>query len=342
MAKSTDDLETMLMDNENMADTGVLPTLNEMASLARETLDVFRFLVSGSADGHVFFADVGSENRVHGLAASPVDVSAQLGSIIEDSNESVVLTSATLSVGGDFQYLLNRFGVGSSPRVSTERYESPFDLERRRVVLPTYLPDPGSVDYADAAAEVIRTAHDAIPRRFVVLCTSRFQLRQLSTALGKYPGQAESLYPQLDGTARGDLLERYKKDPKGILLGLASFWEGVDLPGDLVEVVVITKLPFMVPADPIVQARSHRVSAVGESPFEKLYLPDVVLKLRQGMGRLIRTGTDRGAVILLDRRLKDSPYGGFVMDAVAPFGHTCAENHLAVVEQTAAAFLTTP
>jgi ATP-dependent DNA helicase DinG len=147
------------------------------------------------------------------------------------------------------------------------------------------------------------------------------------------------LYAQRDGIARGDLLERYRNDPHGILLGLASFWEGVDLPGDLVEIVVIVKMPFLVPDDPVVQARSHRLSSTGENPFEKLFIPDVVLRLRQGMGRLIRTSSDRGAVILLDRRLHESEYGAVVMDGVASDGFDLVDSNQSMVDRVASVFI---
>jgi Rad3-related DNA helicase len=111
-------------------------------------------------------------------------------------------------------------------------------------------------------------------------------------------------------------MARFKRSRRGILVGLASFWEGIDLPGDALELLVILKLPFLVPSDPVTQARSKRIADSGDVAFEKLFIPDVVLKLRQGMGRLIRTGGDRGAVLILDRRLWHSRYGEGVLRAV--------------------------
>jgi ATP-dependent DNA helicase DinG len=119
-------------------------------------------------------------------------------------------------------------------------------------------------------------------------------------------------------------LERFKKERRGVLVGLASFWEGVDLPGDLLELLIVVKLPFLVPSDPVVQARAKRLRDAGENPFEKLFMPDVVLKLRQGIGRLIRTGSDRGVVLLLDRRLWHSHYGEFVSRAATKTFVNCA------------------
>jgi Rad3-related DNA helicase len=147
----------------------------------------------------------------------------------------------------------------------------------------------------------------------LVLCTARTQVAGLGRLLSRV---GPDLLLQADGASREDLLERFRRSRRGVLVGLASFWEGVDLPGDDLELLIILKLPFMVPTEPVAQARAQRVEQAGENPFEKLYLPDVVLKLRQGMGRLIRTGRDRGVVLLLDRRLTHSRYGGFVLKSI--------------------------
>jgi Rad3-related DNA helicase len=149
------------------------------------------------------------------------------------------------------------------------------------------------------------------------LCTAKSQLPPLSRLLSSDDRIAQRLFVQKEGASRADLLERFKNTGGGILIGLASFWEGVDLPGDLLEILLILKLPFLVPTEPVVQARSRRLGDAGEDPFVKLFLPDVVLKLRQGIGRLIRTGSDRGVVIILDSRLRHGSYGKLVLDASA-------------------------
>ena len=196
----------------------------------------------------------------------------------------------------------------------THRYGTPFDLEaNRRVIVAGGVPEPSSREFADAAVEVVG-AVARLGRRMLVLATSKRQAAALSRKLARVPGL--QVHTQTDGGARGDLLERFKATG-GVLVGLASFWEGVDLPGELLEVVCVLKLPFLVPTAPVVAARSGRLSAVGEDPFETLFVPDVVLRLRQGIGRLIRTGSDRGAVILLDRRLVTAPYGATVLGAIA-------------------------
>ena len=154
-----------------------------------------------------------------------------------------------------------------------------------------------------------------------MLATSRHQAAALSRRLSRIPGLP--VHTQTDGGARGDLLERFKATG-GVLVGLASFWEGVDLPGELLEVVCVLKLPFLVPSAPVVAARSQRLARVGEDPFETMFVPDVVLRLRQGIGRLIRTGSDRGAVILLDRRLVTAPYAvdGEILGVLGVIGPT--------------------
>jgi ATP-dependent DNA helicase DinG len=246
------------------------------------------------------------------LSAAPIEVGAQLAALLDRA--SVTLTSATLAVGESFAYTLERNGLAGDERVETHRYGTPFDLAaNRRVIVARGVPEPASREFPDAAVEVVR-AVSRLGRRMLVLATSRHQAAALSRRLSRIPGLP--LHTQTDGGARGDLLERFKATG-GVLVGLASFWEGVDLPGELLEVVCVLKLPFLVPSAPVVAARSQRLAAVGEDPFETMFVPDVVLRLRQGIGRLIRTGSDRGAVILLDRRLVTAPYGATVLGAIA-------------------------
>jgi len=170
---------------------------------------------------------------------------------------------------------------------------------------------------------VMRAVAISTRRRMLVLCTAKSQVSRLSALLS---GEGEGAFPvfaQTEGGSRVDLLDSFRRSAGGVLIGLASFWEGIDLPGELLEVLVILKLPFLVPGQPVVQARTRRVVDAGEDAFERMFIPDVVLKLRQGMGRLIRTGSDRGAVIILDRRLWHSHYGESVLRAVTKQSTAC-------------------
>ena len=310
--------------HDSLSESGATGAMRAIRDSTTETHAEFDFLVAGSSDDHVFYAQlrggppsVGADTAV-ALAASPVDVSARLGTTLEDGSHAAVLTSATLAVDGDFTFTLQRLGLDRCPRADTLRYDSPFDLDEcRAVLLAAHMPDPGDRSFVGEAADIIETASAACDRRVLVLCTARSQVTALERLLSNTRGSRDGeVFAQTDGASREDLMARFKRSRRGILVGLASFWEGIDLPVDALELLVILKLPFLVPSEPVTQARSKRIADSGDVAFEKLFIPDVVLKLRQGMGRLIRTGGDRGAVLILDRRLWHSRYGEGVLRAV--------------------------
>jgi Rad3-related DNA helicase len=314
----------IVISHDSLAESGANGALRAIRDSTLETRAEFDFLVAGSSEDHVFHARLGRGTPSSGadtalaLAASPVDVSARLGSTLEDGCQAAVLTSATLAVDGDFAFTLKRFGLDRCSRADTLSYESPFDLDNRRaVLLAAHMPDPGDRSFVSAAADIIESVSAACDRRVLVLCTARNQVTALADLLlSTRDSGNDEVFAQSEGASRKDLLARFKRSHRGILVGLASFWEGIDLPGDDLELLVILKLPFLVPSEPITQARSKRIADSGEDAFEKLFIPDVVLKLRQGMGRLIRSGGDRGAVLILDRRLWHSRYGESVLRAV--------------------------
>jgi ATP-dependent DNA helicase DinG len=310
--------------HESLTDTGAGAAVRAVRDTAGEARAQFNFLLSGSAEDHVFYARLDGSSAVSALAASPVDVSARLGAVLEERSRTAVLTSATLAVDGDFSFTLERLGLAGSGRAATRRYDSPFDFdERRLVLLADHLPDPADETFLPQASAVIEDAVGASGRRALILCTARGQIAALERELSGSATVGAELLLQKDGASREDLLERFRRARRGVLVGLASFWEGVDLPGEDLELLVVLKLPFMVPTEPVTRARARRVEDAGENPFEKLFLPDVVLKLRQGMGRLIRTSRDRGVVIILDRRLGHSRYGDFVLRAVTDRSVRC-------------------
>jgi len=303
---------------EELSEGGAGAAVRAIRSAAGEARAEYDFLVAGSSEDHVFYAQLGdADGKVSALAASPVDVSARLGAVLEDGSRTAVLTSATLSIDGDFSFAFERLGLSEDGSTRTRRYDSPFDFDESRLVLmPAYLPDPTGKTFLAEAVAVIEDAVDTSGRRALVLCTARSQIAGLERLLTRPRAASRELFLQTDGASREELLERFRRSDRGVLAGLASFWEGIDLPGEDLELLVVLKLPFMVPTEPVTRARSKRVEDSGENPFEKLFLPDAVLKLRQGMGRLIRTSRDRGAVIILDRRLGHSRYGDFILRAI--------------------------
>jgi Rad3-related DNA helicase/DNA polymerase III epsilon subunit-like protein len=248
------------------------------------------------------------------LHEAPVDVSVPLAETVFDPAESVILTSATLSVGGSFDFIRNRVGIGATAEELT--LPSPFDYLRQAICI---LPEDATA-YDDPAHDLQMTVLiDAIAGRLeghtLVLFTSYGPLKRVWALLQERleARGIASLAQGLDGTRR-QILQSFLADPRTVLLATSSFWEGVDIPGDRLRCVVIDKLPFPVPTDPLVRARSERL----RDPFGEYILPVAIIRLRQGFGRLIRSASDRGAVVLCDPRLRTRQYGLGFLRALPP------------------------
>jgi len=260
-----------------------------------------------------------AENTVHWysrerdevfLHASPLDIAPLLAERLYPKLEGIILTSATLSLGEGFQYIDESLGLSAAPGETTYNVvESPFNYEKRmRLYLPVFFPSvTGPLgEYAEAIATCARAIADETGRKVLVLFTSY----RLLHAVHEIIGDGRNVFAQgIDGP-RSKVIERFKRR-KGasILLGTDSFWEGVDFPGSDLEILIITRLPFPVPTDPVFSALGERLSAAGKDAFLDLSLPQAILKLRQGVGRLIRTKDDHGAVILTDQRILQKGYG---------------------------------
>ena len=229
---------------------------------------------------------------------------------IVDTHRAVVFTSATLAVAGSFDFALDRFGIADV--AETLAVGSPFDHQRQALlVLPTDIVLPSEERFIEEAARLIDDVARTLDGRTLVLFTSHATLRDAAARLGALEGEGLAVLTQgIDGSRRA-LLERFVQG-RAVLLGTQSFWEGVDLPGDVLRCVVIARLPFSVPDDPLVQGRAERY----DDPFLQFQLPQAALRLRQGFGRLIRTKTDYGAVVLLDRRVVTRDYGEVLLDSL--------------------------
>jgi ATP-dependent DNA helicase DinG len=252
------------------------------------------------------------------MQATPIDVSEILRDLVWDRIPTAVLTSATLTVQGGFEHLRKRLGLGDAGHGARELVvPSHFRYEKQALLyLPPHMPDPRTPEFLEAAALTIERILRITRGRAFCLFTSYSQMRALY----------ERLLPVLDyplllhGTApRKALLEEFRVTPNAVLFGTSSFWQGVDVQGEALSCVIIDRLPFAVPSDPVVQARMKAIEEAGGRAFTEYQVPEAVLTLKQGFGRLIRSLEDRGVLVLLDPRVRTQRYGQTFLQSLPPY-----------------------
>jgi ATP-dependent DNA helicase DinG len=299
----------------------------DVESIVRRTRQLrfdLNFIIKGEDKKFVYWL----ERRGRGvfLRASPIDVSGLLQDKLFEKVPTVVLTSATLSSAGNFNFIRERLGLDQAEEMIAE---SIFDFEHQAVLyLPPQMPDPRSPQWASAAAqEVIKIVNATEGRAFV-----------LSTSLSGMNELFERVAPEIDypcfvqgSTSKGALLKKFRTTPNAVLFATASFWQGVDVRGEQLSCVIIDKLPFAVPSDPVVAARQRYIEEQGGSSFYEYSVPQAIISLKQGLGRLIRSTTDRGVLAVLDPRLRTKMYGQTFLQSLPPCRVTSDIDELARV-----------
>ncbi len=285
------------------------PEIENLVRRIRQIKFDLQFIVAGQDKKFVYW----TERRGRGmfLRASPIDVAGILDDKLFAKVDTVVLTSATLSSAGNFAFIRERLGLDSAEELVAE---SIFDYQNQTCLyLPAKMPDPRSREWSEAAAaEVIRIVNATEGRAFV-----------LSTSLAGMQALYDQVMPELDypcflqgSASKGRLLDRFRRTPNSVLFATSSFWQGVDVRGEQLSCVIIDKLPFAVPTDPIVAARQRYIEDIGGSSFHEYSVPQAIISLKQGLGRLIRSTTDRGVLAVLDPRLRTKAYGRVFLESL--------------------------
>lgn len=255
------------------------------------------------------------------LHSAPLSV-AQAFSKYRKPGQAWIMTSATLSVNGEFTHFTSQLGL---ERARTGKWESPFNYpEQALLFVPRGMPEPQSPQFLDRFVDTLMPLLEASPGGTLVLCTTLRAVEKVATLLADAFDDAGHDWPLLkqgEGTRR-DLLDRFCKLKHPVLVGSASFWEGIDLPGDVLTLVAIDKLPFAPPDDPVIEARLRACRAQGGNPFSEYQLPEAAISLKQGAGRLIRTESDWGVLMVGDARLVEKPYGKRLWRGLPPFART--------------------
>jgi len=290
----------------------------EILPLQRRAVELgiaLRFVLESDDPSYVYWA----ERRGRGLflQATPIDVAPLLAERLFNNVDAAVLTSATLAVAGGFDFVKKRLGI---EQARTMVVPSHFDYQTQALLyVPQQLPDPRNAAFGKEAADEVTRLLKASEGRAFVLFTSYQQMRLMYDRVS-----LEIDYPTLmQGTGpRNALLEEFRATPNCVLFATSSFWQGVDVPGDQLSCVIIDRLPFAVPSDPIVDARVRKLREEGGNPFYDYQVPQAAIALKQGFGRLIRSRADRGVLVLLDNRISKQRYGQVFFDSLPDYGFT--------------------
>ena len=269
-------------------------------------------LVAEAQAGLIYWAEIQPNSNMLSLQVAPLQIGSLMEKFIWHEKASVILTSATLTANEGFDYIRSRLNADEADEL---QLGSPFDYESSAMLyLVNDIPEPQDANGYQRAVEsgLVRLAK-ATNGRLLALFTSYAQLKRTSQNIsGPLTEAGVTVYEQGEGASANTLLENFRDADKAVLLGTRAFWEGVDIPGEALSVLVIVKLPFDVPSDPIIAARSETF----EDAFNEYHLPEAILRFRQGFGRLIRTQSDRGIVAIFDRRILTKRYGRMFIESL--------------------------
>ena len=298
--------------------------LASLLQFHREQIESIRSCVAADDEDWVSWIEWKGSQGLDAIVAAPLTVGEPLAELWDQHYRSVIMTSATLAVGDDFTPFAESVGFGTVSRYTDSLLvRSPFRFEEQALVLTTpELVDPKDPSFPSMVAGILASICFVVATKTLVLCTSYQLVDGIHEALeGLLGGESEDLFHlsnlrvsptllrQTPGGGRDRLAAAFREADAAVLLATGSFWEGVDFPGRQLEVLVVPRLPFAVPTDPLTEGRYERAKRLGRDPFQDVALADAVLRLKQGVGRLLRTDEDRGAVLLLDQRLQARSYG---------------------------------
>ena len=309
-------LQRALADLEEAGLFNYESLVNDLADAAQQNNTLRRQLkefVVASEDDAIYWLTLSARRAELSLHAAPLHVAEQLDELVFSQTRSVIMTSATLSTERTFDHIIERTGFKDARELLLG---SPFDYPSAAVLcLPKDMPEPRSWAYQDALGDAIKDVAIAAEGRTMALFTSYSALRSTASSIrDDLKARGIEVLQQGNDGPPAQVVRRFMQNPRAVLLGTASFWEGVDLAGDALSVLIVARLPFTVPTEPVFQARSE----LYDNAFMQFAVPEAILRLRQGFGRLIRTKTDRGAVIILDRRVTASRYGSAFLRSLPP------------------------
>jgi ATP-dependent DNA helicase DinG len=291
--------------------------LQELGRRIRDARTGIVLFLEQSADGHVYWIErTGKTAQFFSINAAPIDIAPVLRRMIFREDCCCVMTSATLAVGQpDLAYFRRRVGALDARAL---QLGSPFDFATQmKLFVVQKMPDPRDARYTDALAQWVAHFVEETEGRAFVLFTSYRGMQQLAETMQPFfASNGMTLLVQGQGAPRGKLLEQFKSTERSVLFGTDSFWMGVDVPGDALSNVIITRLPFAVPDHPLIEAKLELIQERGGDAFSEYSLPEAILKFRQGVGRLIRTRSDKGIVVVLDNRIVTKPYGRSFLKAL--------------------------